>query len=339
MMKHLDNNNNSLHKQRFPDLVKGQQDKGDEDEEFYDVSSEDESSISGKTRDDKSEISEEEEHSDSVEGQQTRAGDGETRANDGKPTQSYIALIAMAILSSPKRKMVLSDIYKYILDNYPFYKTQDKSWRNSIRHNLSLNECFVKAGRSENGKGNYWAIHPSNVEDFAKGDYRRRRARRKTKRPSHPFGLYSEFLQPYTVLSPIYGFGRKMVPYFFSGCETRCDVEQKIKGLFPKEKQRKSFTIDSILGLDKEKKIESCDADIVSDQSARRHHSAPSYNQPQSPRYERSAFSPVYRNITDYYPMYTVPTDYYRRSEHFPHTMFSTRDSLQEFSRIRKSFS
>lgn len=60
--------------------------------------------------------------------------------------------------------------------------TQEKSWRNSVRHNLSLNECFVKAGRSDNGKGHFWAIHPANLEDFSKGDYHRRRARRRIRR-------------------------------------------------------------------------------------------------------------------------------------------------------------
>ncbi|ELT88612.1 hypothetical protein CAPTEDRAFT_82802, partial [Capitella teleta] len=94
-----------------------------------------------------------------------------------KPPHSYIALISMAILSSRDRKLVLSDIYSYIMDKYPFYNNQDRAWRNSIRHNLSLNECFVKAGRADNGKGNYWAIHVACVEDFAKGDYRRRHAR------------------------------------------------------------------------------------------------------------------------------------------------------------------
>ena len=51
----------------------------------------------------------------------------------------------------------------------------------SIRHNLSLNECFVKVGRAENGKGNYWAVHPACVDDFSKGDYRRRQARRRAR--------------------------------------------------------------------------------------------------------------------------------------------------------------
>lgn len=70
-----------------------------------------------------------------------------------KPQFSYIGLIAMAILSSPDKKLVLSDIYQYILDNYPYFRTRGPGWRNSIRHNLSLNDCFIKAGRSANGKG------------------------------------------------------------------------------------------------------------------------------------------------------------------------------------------
>ena len=103
---------------------------------------------------------------------------------DTKPSHSYIALIAMAILSKPSKKVLLGDIYNHISENFPYYRSKDKSWRNSIRHNLSLNECFIKAGRSENGKGNYWAIHPANLEDFANGDFRRRRARRRV-RKSH----------------------------------------------------------------------------------------------------------------------------------------------------------
>ncbi|KAJ6220086.1 hypothetical protein RDWZM_005898 [Blomia tropicalis] len=101
---------------------------------------------------------------------------------DPKPQHSYIGLIAIAILSMPDQKMVLSDIYQYILDNYPYFRNRGPGWRNSIRHNLSLNDCFVKAGRSANGKGHYWAIHPANLDDFKKGDFRRRKAQRKVRR-------------------------------------------------------------------------------------------------------------------------------------------------------------
>lgn len=99
-----------------------------------------------------------------------------------KPQHSYIGLIAMAILSAPEGKLVLSDIYQHILDNYPYFRSRGPGWRNSIRHNLSLNDCFIKAGRSANGKGHYWAIHPANVDDFRKGDFRRRKAQRKVRR-------------------------------------------------------------------------------------------------------------------------------------------------------------
>lgn len=99
-----------------------------------------------------------------------------------KPQHSYIGLIAMAILSSAETKLVLSDIYQYILDNYPYFRTRGPGWRNSIRHNLSLNDCFIKSGRSANGKGHYWAIHPANMDDFRKGDFRRRKAQRKVRK-------------------------------------------------------------------------------------------------------------------------------------------------------------
>ncbi|KAL5289843.1 hypothetical protein ACFFRR_009700 [Megaselia abdita] len=99
-----------------------------------------------------------------------------------KPQHSYIGLIAMAILSSAESKLVLSDIYQHILDHYPYFRSRGPGWRNSIRHNLSLNDCFIKSGRSANGKGHYWAIHPANIDDFKRGDFRRRKAQRKVRK-------------------------------------------------------------------------------------------------------------------------------------------------------------
>ncbi|KAF5403335.1 Forkhead box protein J3 [Paragonimus heterotremus] len=108
-----------------------------------------------------------------------------------KPNFSYIgksntssfwpSLIAKAILSTDDRRMILSEIYQWIQLNYPYFRTRGPGWRNSIRHNLSLNDCFIKVGRAANGKGHYWGIHPANLRDFMAGDYRRRRAQRKVR--------------------------------------------------------------------------------------------------------------------------------------------------------------
>ncbi|VDK72761.1 unnamed protein product [Litomosoides sigmodontis] len=82
---------------------------------------------------------------------------------DEKPPYSYAQLIVQAILSSPDHQMTLSDIYKYIMNRYPWYRSTDKSWQNSIRHNLSLNRYFVKVARSheEPGKGSFWRMESS----------------------------------------------------------------------------------------------------------------------------------------------------------------------------------
>ena len=96
-----------------------------------------------------------------------------------KPPATYIAMISSAILSTTERKMILADIYDYILEHYPFYRSAEPTWRNAIRHNLSVNECFIKNGRSETGRGYFWSVHPACIQAFLEGDFRRREARRR----------------------------------------------------------------------------------------------------------------------------------------------------------------
>lgn len=91
-----------------------------------------------------------------------------------KPTISYPAMIAMAILNSESKRLLLGDIYRFIMDKYPYYRLEGQGWRNSIRHNLSLNDCFMKAGRAESGKGHYWTVRPDSIKEFQNGGYRRR---------------------------------------------------------------------------------------------------------------------------------------------------------------------
>ncbi|XP_049640319.1 forkhead box protein N2 [Suncus etruscus] len=87
----------------------------------------------------------------------------EKKPTTSKPPYSFSLLIYMAIEHSPSKCLPVKDIYSWILDRFPYFATAPTGWKNSVRHNLSLNKCFQKVERSHgkvNGKGSLWCVDP-----------------------------------------------------------------------------------------------------------------------------------------------------------------------------------
>lgn len=101
-----------------------------------------------------------------------------------KPPYSFSSLIFMAIEDSPQKALPVKEIYAWIIQHFPYFKTAPTGWKNSVRHNLSLNKCFQKVEKAANlGKGSLWMVEPQ---------YRPNLIQALTRSPFHPCSTWEK---------------------------------------------------------------------------------------------------------------------------------------------------
>ncbi|KAE9421023.1 hypothetical protein Angca_002149, partial [Angiostrongylus cantonensis] len=100
-----------------------------------------------------------------------------------KPGWSYSNLIALALKNSETGQLTVSEIYAFMLEHFPYFRTAPSGWKNSVRHNLSLNKCFCKVELDEElsviqqtRKSCLWMINPDRL-DKVEQDIRKWRER------------------------------------------------------------------------------------------------------------------------------------------------------------------
>ncbi|VDL78282.1 unnamed protein product [Nippostrongylus brasiliensis] len=100
-----------------------------------------------------------------------------------KPGWSYSNLIALALKNSDTGQLTVAEIYSFMLEHFPYFRTAPNGWKNSVRHNLSLNKCFRKVevdddipALHQTRKSCLWMINPERL-DKVEQDIRKWRER------------------------------------------------------------------------------------------------------------------------------------------------------------------
>ncbi|XP_066500374.1 forkhead box protein P3a [Hoplias malabaricus] len=72
-----------------------------------------------------------------------------------RPPLTYASMIRWAIMESPEKQLTLNEIYHWFTRMFLYFRGNTATWKNAVRHNLSLHKCFVRVDR---GKGAVWTV-------------------------------------------------------------------------------------------------------------------------------------------------------------------------------------
>uniref|UniRef100_UPI00398EC8F2 forkhead box protein F1-like n=1 Tax=Pristiophorus japonicus TaxID=55135 RepID=UPI00398EC8F2 len=130
----------------------------------------------------------------------------------------------------PTKRLTLSEIYQFLQSRFPFLRGSYQGWKNSMHHNLSLNECFIKLpkGLGRSGKGHYWTIDLASEFMFEEGSFRRR-----------PRGFHRKCQALKPMYSMMNGLGFKHIPETYYFQESRGPITCASNG----------FSIDSSISM------------------------------------------------------------------------------------------
>ncbi|KAF7303160.1 U3 small nucleolar RNA-associated protein [Mycena kentingensis (nom. inval.)] len=80
---------------------------------------------------------------------------------DGRPQHTLPVILRCAILGAPKKRLTIRDIYAAMEEKYAYYRTAGPTWKQSVRHHLSLNRLFERQPRpaTDPGFGSYWTVN------------------------------------------------------------------------------------------------------------------------------------------------------------------------------------
>ncbi|XP_037294531.1 forkhead box protein P3 isoform X2 [Manduca sexta] len=113
------------------------------------------------------------------------------KSADVRPPFTYASLIRQAIIESPDKQLTLNEIYNWFQSTFCYFRRNAATWKNAVRHNLSLHKCFM---RVENVKGAVWTV--DEVEFY------KRRPQRAAHAPAHHHAGFMGAQSPPIMTSP-----------------------------------------------------------------------------------------------------------------------------------------